>query len=133
MGLFMLDTNIASHVIKGTVPGVRQKLIGMPLGDICISCVSEGELRFGLAKVPNARKLTILVEQFLLRTAILAWDSDAASAYGPLRADLERMGRPLGALDTMIAAHAMAKGATLITADAAFRFVPGLKSENWAA
>jgi tRNA(fMet)-specific endonuclease VapC len=52
MRLFMLDTSIASHVIKGTVPGVRQKLSGMPLGDICISCVSEGELRFGLAKVP---------------------------------------------------------------------------------
>jgi len=63
--------------------------------------------------------------------AILPWDSEAAQQYGQLRAALEREGRPLGNLDTMIAAHALALGAVLVTSDRAFSRIKKLKVEDW--
>ena len=71
------------------------------------------------------------IESFLANTAILPWDSAAAQAYGSLRAEQERKGRPFSAEDLMIVAHALSLGLVLITNDQAFRFVDGLKTEDW--
>jgi tRNA(fMet)-specific endonuclease VapC len=73
-----------------------------------------------------------LIEEFFLRVTILPWDSEAARQYGQLRATLERTGRPLGNLDTMIAAHALALGAVLVTNDRAFSSIKKLTVENWS-
>jgi len=128
---YLLDTNIASALIKGNVPGVRRHLARIPMAQIGISAVTEGELRYGVAKCPEGHRLRPIVEEFLLRIEVLPWDSQAASSYGQLRASLERDGRPMGSLDTMIAAHAIAIGAVLVTHDKAFARIARLKVEDW--
>ena len=101
------------------------------MAQLAISAVTEGELRFGLARRPEATRLRQVVEEFLLRVAILPWDSDAAHHYGHLRASLERDGQPMGNLDTLIAAHALATSSVLVTNDHAFSRIKKLKVEDW--
>jgi tRNA(fMet)-specific endonuclease VapC len=129
---YLLDTNTASYAIKGTIPRVRERLQKTASSDISISAVTEAELRFGLAKYPEATRLKIVVEEFLRFAEIRSWDSDAARHYAVVRAAAEREGRPSGSLDMMIAAHALALGAVLVTGDRVFRRVAGLKIEDWS-
>ena len=129
--LYLLDTNIASCIIKGNNPAVDRRLVKVPMAQLAISAVTEGELRFGAARLPHAVHLHAMVEDFFLRVAILPWDSDAARQYGQLRATLEREGQPMGNLDVMIAAHALAVGAVLVTNDHAFVRIKKLKIEDW--
>ena len=128
---YLLDTNIASHLIKGTSAAVDQHAEKVSNSQLAVSTVTEGELRFGAARLPHATRLHALIEDFFLRVSILPWDSAAALHYGHLRASLERDGRPMGNLDTMIAAHALALGATLVTNDRAFTRIKKLKIEDW--
>jgi tRNA(fMet)-specific endonuclease VapC len=130
-GLYLLDTNIASYIIRGNVPAVRQRLVRIPMAQVTISAVTEGELRYGVARRQGATKLQQIVEEFLLRVTVLPWDSDAAREYGDLRAELERLGQTLGNLDMMIGAQALAAGATLVTNDKAFTRIKKLKVEDW--
>jgi tRNA(fMet)-specific endonuclease VapC len=128
---FLLDTNIASYVIKGNFPHVRERLLKVPISEVGISVVTEAELRFGVARLPHAIKLGIAVEEFLLRVEVLPWNSPTARHYAHLRAALEQHGEPMGNLDLMIAAHALAAEAILVTNDRVFRRVKGLKVEDW--
>jgi tRNA(fMet)-specific endonuclease VapC len=128
---YLLDTNIASYVIKGNVPHVRDHLQRVPIAEIGISVVTEAELRFGLEHRPNASRLELAVEEFLLRVEILPWDSAAALHYAKLRSALEDSGTPMGNLDMMIAAQALAAGAILVTHDRVFQRVKQLKVEDW--
>lgn len=129
---YLLDTNTASYVIKGNFPRVRARLLQVPMSEVGISVVTEAELRFGAARKPEAARLKLAVEEFLLRVDVLPWDSDAAKQYAEIRAGLEREGKPMGNLDMMIAAHALAVEAVLVTHDRVFRRVKGLKMEDWA-
>jgi tRNA(fMet)-specific endonuclease VapC len=128
---FMLDTNAVSRIIRDPSPEREARLQAVPPADLCISAITEGELRFGLARRPAARRLAEVVEAFLARVDILPWDSVAAARYGELRAGLETQGTPLADLDTLIAAHALAAEAVLVTADKAFGRVPDLTVEDW--
>jgi len=128
---YLLDTNTASYIIKGNFPAVRRRLLRIPMAQIFISSVTEGELLYGVARKSGATSLQRIVEEFLLRVTVLPWDSDAARQYGRLRADLESAGRPMGNLDLMIAAHALAAGAVLVTSDQAFTRISKLKVEDW--
>lgn len=130
---FMLDTNIASIVIKGASEPLRARLRATPLTSACISSITEGELLYGLAKKPGATTLREAVASFLRHVEVLPWDSAAAATYGELRADLEAQGTPLGNMDTLIAAHALAAGCILASNDKAFVRVPGLAVEDWLA
>jgi tRNA(fMet)-specific endonuclease VapC len=127
---YLLDTNTVSFIIKGNLR-VRQRLVQVPMDQIAISVVTEAELRFGLARLPGATRLRIGVEEFLLRTEILPWNSEAAKRYADLRATLERTGASLGNLDMLIAAHALAIRAVLVSNDRAFTRVKGLRVEDW--
>lgn len=128
----LLDTNIVSHVIRGDDPRVRERLQRLPVGTVAISAVTEGELRYGLARRGHPAGLTQRVEAFLVRVDILPWDSAAAQAYGTLRAACESVGATLASLDMMIAAHALCVDATLVSRDRAFARVPGgLRVEAW--
>jgi tRNA(fMet)-specific endonuclease VapC len=131
MTSYLLDTNIASDIIKGNVPGVRRRLAKVPMEQIHVSAVTEGELRYGVARRPDATRLKAIVDEFLLMVTILPWDSDAARSYGQLRALLELEGQPMGNLDLMIAAHALSMGAVLVTNDRAFARVKKLKTIDW--
>ncbi len=128
----MLDTNIASHVIKGDIPAIREKLVSVPMQDIAISSVTEAELLYGLAKRSHPKGLSARVHEFLIRVDILDWSHDVAPVYGDLRAKCEAAGVTLSPLDMMIAALAKAVNAVLVTRDKAFSRIPdGLKIENW--
>jgi tRNA(fMet)-specific endonuclease VapC len=129
---YLLDTNMASYVIKGNIPRVRQRLVRVPMAEVAISAVTEAELRFGVARRPEAARLEIAVEEFLLRIDSLPWDSAAARNYAQVRAALEREGKPMGNLDMMIAAHALAVQAVLVTSDRVFRRVRNLRIQDWS-
>ena len=108
-----------------------RRLAKVPIADVFISSVTEAELRYGLARRPDASRLRALVEDFLLTVTILPWDSEAAKQYGSLRAELEREGLPMANLDIMIGAHALAIPAVLVTNDRAFARIKDLKVADW--
>jgi tRNA(fMet)-specific endonuclease VapC len=129
---YLLDTNTASYVIKGNFPRVRARLLKVPMAEVGISVVTEAELRFGVARRPEATSLKSVVEEFLLRVEALPWNSEAARQYARIRASLEADGEPMGNLDLMIAAQAVATEVVLVTHDHVFRRVKGLKVEDWS-
>lgn len=130
--LYLLDTNTASFIIRGSHPRVLERLRSHAVSSVAVSSVTEGELHYGLARKPGATALAAAVAAFLRHVQALPWDSEAAGRYGRLRAMLEAAGTPLGNLDTMIAAHALAVGATLVTNDQALARVPDLAIEDWS-
>lgn len=131
MKRYMLDTNAVSGLIKSH-PALIQRIVEVPMASLCISVITEAELLFGLAKRPNAKRLHRIVQEFLRRVDVLPWDSAVAQHYASVRADMERQGKILAALDLLIAAHALAIGATLVTSDRAFAQVSQLLLEDWA-
>lgn len=129
---YLLDTNIASHVIKGDIPQVRERLTRLPMESIVISVVTEAELRYGVAKRGHPTGLVQRVHEFLIRVEVLPWTSQVAAVYGDLRAVCEAAGKVLAPLDMMIAAHALAADSILVTRDRAFRRLPvELPIEDW--
>lgn len=132
MSGYLLDTNIASHIIRGDRPEISRRLASLRMEEIAISAVTEGELLYGLAKRHYPVTLTERVRQFLLRVDVLAWDHDVTRAYADLRTACETKGVSLAPLDMMIAAHAVAADALLVTNDKAFLRVPDpLRMESW--
>lgn len=128
---YLLDTNTARHIIKGKDPGIRRRLVEVPMALVAVSTVTEGVLRYGVARQPAATRLQKVVNEFLLRTTILQWDSGAAQEYGRLRAVLEGEGQTMGNLEMMIGAHALASDLILVTHDKAFKRIDNLKIEDW--
>ena len=126
----MLDTNSVSHLLREH-PAVVRRVMAAPMASLCLSAITEAELRYGLAKRPDAKRLHRAVGELLLRLDVLSWDSDTAQAYGTIRASLERQGKALAPLDLLIAAHAIATGCTLVSNDQAFTLLPGLALEDW--
>jgi tRNA(fMet)-specific endonuclease VapC len=132
MSVYLLDTNIVSHIIKGDQPDILRRLAQMPMEDVVISAVTEGELFYGLAKRNYPAALTERVRQFLLRVDVLPWNHDVTRACGDLRVACEVKGVTLSPLDLMIAAHAVAIDASLVTRDKAFSRVPKpLRTDDW--
>ncbi|WP_404547202.1 type II toxin-antitoxin system VapC family toxin [Dyella jejuensis] len=129
----MLDTTMASYVIKGHPPEVRERLVALPMDSIVISAVTQAELLYGLARKGHPAALANVIREFLLRVETLPWDECAATVYGDLRASCTSAGITLGALDMMIAAHAVAANATLVTRDKAFALIPDgtLAVDDW--
>jgi tRNA(fMet)-specific endonuclease VapC len=129
----MLDTNTASYVIKGTAPSVDARLRKLDVMQVCISAVTRAELRFGVHRLSGTTRLAAEVETFLSGIHTFAWDEVAADQFAEIRAYLERVGTPIGSMDTMIAAHAKAINAVLVTNNLKhFRRVKGLAVENWS-
>jgi tRNA(fMet)-specific endonuclease VapC len=128
---YLLDTNTASYIIKGNIPAVRRRLVKIPMAQIAVSAVTEGELRYGVARLVGATRLQTVVNEFLLRVTVVPWGSEAAQHYGQLRATLEGEGRLMGSLDTMIGAHALALGFVLVTSDHSFARIKKLRIEDW--
>lgn len=130
MTRYMLDTNMVGHLVKAHTRVIAH-VKALPMNALCISAITEGELRYGLAKRPEATRLFSLVGAILQRLDILPWDHAAAARYGTLRAAMEQQGKSLGPLDLLIAAHALSADAILATNDRAFTMVPGLTVEDW--
>ena len=128
----MLDTNICIYMIKRRPQSVLDRFSAVPVGGIGISSITLAELEYGAAKSAQPRKNREALEEFVSPLDIATFDRDAAEAYGRIRANLERKGLPIGAMDMHIAAHALSLGANLVTNnEAEFRRVSGLRVENW--
>jgi tRNA(fMet)-specific endonuclease VapC len=127
---YLLDTNAASYAINKKSPAMDRHLAKVPMAELGISAVTEGELWYGAARSGSA-PLQATVEQFLLGLTVFPWGSEAAGQYGELRAALEGEGKLMGSLDMMIAAHALALGLVLITNDRAFGRIKKLRTEDW--
>jgi tRNA(fMet)-specific endonuclease VapC len=128
---YLLDTDTASYIIRGNIPRVRERLLKVPMSQVLISAVTEAELLFGAARKREAVRLKTAIDEFLLRVDSLPWDSNAARRYAGVRAALEIAGTLMGNLDMMIAAHALAEEAVLVTNDRSFRRLKELKIEDW--
>ena len=129
----MLDTNMCSYILRGTSPAARRKLAALKEDEVaCISAITEGEICYGLARSPSIA-LHAAIEGFLAKIQTLPWGRNEARAYGRLRAQQEKTGRPLGNLDMLIAAHAISSEAVLVTRDRTFAQVEGLAGMvDWA-
>ncbi len=128
---YLLDTNTVSHLIRKN-PFVIHSVSHTDPELLGISAVTMGELLFGLARRPDARRLHLLVREFLNLIDVLPVDEPVMETYGPLRARLETVGTVLSPLDLLIASHALSLKATLVTNDGAFSMVPGLSVEDWS-
>jgi tRNA(fMet)-specific endonuclease VapC len=130
--LYMLDTDTASHLVRGRTPTLDARVAAVPPGQVCISAVTRGELLYGLKLKEGAHRLAQVVEQFLSRVRCLPWDETAATCFATVAAELHKAGTPIGGMDAMLAGHAMAVGAVFVTHNGRhFDRVPGLLVENW--
>lgn len=131
--MILLDTNICIHIINARPKSVLERFRQYRMGEIGICSVVAAELAYGVAKSGSSRNRDAL-ELFLAPLLILPFDEQAVWTYGDLRAQLERQGRPIGSLDTMIAAHALSQRAVLVTNNTGeFMRVPGLQLQNWVS
>ncbi len=127
----MLDTNIVSDLVRSPQGRVFDRIAALGSEAICVSIVTAAELRYGCAK-KNSPRLRTQVEAILASIEILALDVPADGEYAGIRAELEAAGKPIGPNDLLIAAHAYAVDATLVTANVGeFHRVRGLRLENW--
>jgi len=129
---YMLDTNICIYLIKQKPPQVLDHFQVHSFGDIGVSTITVAELQFGVKKSQQVDRNKNALEQFLIPLVISEFDYQAAYAYGAIRAQLELSGQPIGALDTLIAAHALSLGITLVTNNTReFSKVPELIIADW--
>jgi len=131
----MLDTDTASYIIKGRVPGIEAKLAAIDPSMLCISVMTRAELLYGLERLPSAHRLHTGVRQFLKIVRALSWDSEAADFYAGIRHRLATDGQLIGEMDMMIAAHSLATAAVLVTNNVRHyeRIEAPLILENWWA
>ena len=131
---FMLDTNVCVDVMRGRHRSVRESLCAVHPREVCVSSVTLSELEYGACKSSDQERNRLLIAEFLSPMDVMPYDDACAPHYGRIRADLEWRGTPIGPLDTMIAAHALALGVTLVTNnEREFRRVSDLKIVNWVA
>lgn len=128
---YLLDANILSALVHREPPDVSEYVRSVGQGNVCTSIIVAAELRFGVAKKRSAR-LMQRVEELLATIEVLPFEEPADTVYGEIRVQLEKRGRPIGANDLFIAAHAVSLGCTLVSDnEREFSQVPGLRTENW--
>jgi tRNA(fMet)-specific endonuclease VapC len=130
---YLLDTNIVSDLIRNPQGKVAKRIAKLGEDNICISIIVAAELRYGCAK-SGSKRLRKAVEDLLSEINVLSFEVPADTESGGIRAKLEAAGKPIGGNDLLIAAHAYATGATIVTANTdEFKRILGLNVENWLA
>ena len=130
----LLDTNICIYLIKRRPQEVREWFERYAVGEVGLSSITVSELQYGVEKSRRVDQNRAALMQFLLPLVIADFDYEAAVVYGRVRAELERLGTPMGPLDTLIAAHALSLDVTLVTNnEREFSRVSDLRVENWVA
>ena len=133
MTRYMLDTNIISDLVRNPQGKTAKRIAKAGEDNICTSIIVAAELRYGCAK-SGSERLRKAVEELLAEIDVLPFDVPADTEYGGIRAELEAAGKPIGANDLLIAAHAGSIGATIVTANTdEFKRIRGLRVENWLA
>ena len=130
----LLDTNICIYLIKRRPQEVRERFERYAVGEVGLSSITVSELQYGVEKSHRVDQNRAALMQFLLPLVIADFDYEAAVVYGRVHAELERLGTPMGPLDTLIAAHALSLDVTLVTInEREFSRVSALRVENWIA
>ncbi|MBU2569799.1 MAG: type II toxin-antitoxin system VapC family toxin [Gammaproteobacteria bacterium] len=135
MNFYLLDTNICIFLLnqRGGFENIVQRMDGMSRENIGISAISVAELEFGIAASKKQNDNAKRLERFLLDFEVIDFNRASAAAYGPIRSNLQAQGTPIGPMDFLIAAHALAIKATLVTNNTSeFQRVPGLRLEDWS-
>ncbi|MBV8617771.1 MAG: type II toxin-antitoxin system VapC family toxin [Curvibacter sp.] len=132
--LFMLDTDTCILLMRGASSTLATKVQSVPLQRQVMSAVTLAELSYGIqaSAAAKRRQNQSVLDSLALHLAVLDWPQDAAKYCAEIRADLKKRGAQLGAADLMIAAHARALGAIVVTNNVKdFGRVKGLQVENW--
>lgn len=130
--LRLLDTDTVIYILKRRPPDVAAQFERCTPEEVAISAISIAELMFGAEKSQHPVRARRAVERIADLLLVLPFDESAARIYGKVRSDLEKLGTPIGALDTLIGAHALSARATLVTNNVReFERIPGLRVENW--
>jgi tRNA(fMet)-specific endonuclease VapC len=131
--LYMLDTDTASYAIRGRSTAIEARLTSLQPSQICVSVMTRAELLYGLKSLPAEHRLHLAVQQILRIVRALSWNETAADYYADIRYQLVTSGQPIGEMDMMIAAHALASGAVLVTNNTRDyqRIQAPLMLENW--
>jgi tRNA(fMet)-specific endonuclease VapC len=136
MKIYLLDTNVFSDVVTGTHPLVREafsRCTQESTTRLCLSVVTEAEVRYGMAKHSLSKARRAAIEALFAYVQILPWGSEEAEVYGGLRARLEAEGVTVAAMDLLIAAQAIAAGAVLVSRDRIFARIGEIQTiENWS-
>jgi tRNA(fMet)-specific endonuclease VapC len=129
---YLLDTNVWIDYLTGRYPTVVTRIQTSPPDDLCLSSVVMAELRYGAEKSKRKRSNHRLLDTLAQEVRCVDFDVNAATTYGEVRTALEKRGKPLGAYDMLIAAHALSLDLILITDnEREFRQVRSLAVENW--
>jgi tRNA(fMet)-specific endonuclease VapC len=129
---YLLDTDICIYIIKSRFVGLVKKLRRVGIENVGISAITVAELEYGVSNSDRSGESRAKLYEFMVPFTFVDFDLNAARQYGKIRKELKDLGQPIGPLDTMIAAIAMARGKTLVTNNVKeFGKVPGLKTENW--
>ena len=127
-----LDTSICSFILRRRPPGMIERFAALAPGQVWLSAIVATELRFGAAKLGSAC-FAAVIEQWLSGFDVRPWPLLATHHYAQVRTALEKAGQPIGGMDLMIAAHALAEDSVVVTSNAReFHRVPGLAVEAWA-
>jgi tRNA(fMet)-specific endonuclease VapC len=132
--LHMLGTDTVSYAIRDYGGAhVLHKLTSLGPGEACVSAMTRAELFHGLKRLPAQHRLHVGVRKFLESVDVLPWPADAAEFYAEIRHELTRTGSPIGEMDMLIAAHAIAADAVLVTNNTRHfkRIKLPLMLENW--
>ncbi|MCM2285543.1 MAG: type II toxin-antitoxin system VapC family toxin [Desulfobacula sp.] len=130
---YMLDTDICSYIIREKPLKVFERFEALDMDQLCISVVTYAELIYGVEHSSSKKMNRSIVEDFVNHLQVIEWDISAAEQYGKIRAFLQAKGDIIGAMDMMIAAHAVSRKMTLVTNNEKhFKRVPKLNVENWA-
>ncbi len=128
---YLLDTNVVSDLVRNPQGRVAERIRRVGEAQVCTSIIVAAELRYGAAKKGSSR-LTSQLNAVLAALEVLPFESPADVHYGSVRFLFERVGKPIGANDLLIAAHALALGHTIVTDnEREFSRVRGLRLENW--
>ncbi len=129
---YMLDTNTCIRIIRDRPDPLCRKLSRHAVGEVAISSIVSAELWYGVACSEKKRQNEAALKDFLDYVEVIAWPGEAGPVYGQIRAELKKRGRSIGAMDLLIAAHAVYLGAVLVTENTKeFERVPDLKIEDW--
>lgn len=129
---YMLDTNTCIYIIKKKPPDVLKRFQKARISSIGISSITLSELFYGVVKSSKPAQNHLALAQFAAPLEILSYDHKASQHYGDIRYHLEKQGTPIGAMDMLIAAHALSVDCVLVTNnEKELKRVPHLKIENW--
>jgi tRNA(fMet)-specific endonuclease VapC len=129
---YMLDTNTCIAIIKRRQDTIQARLTARSVEEVGISGIVAAELWYGVALSQKKKQNEAALKDFLDYVTVLDWPFEAGEIYGRIRADLKGKGTPIGAMDLLIAAHALFLDAALVTGnEREFQRVSDLKIENW--